>query len=493
MAHVLEPAAAPDTASAPPPRAVTEVLRASPRLRRFSADDLPWEVPFSELGFDAQEVLGLLLELESALSVSFDNADLRRDSLATPGALAHLAALKLAAAEPTAAGRRTRLGRFVHLTPRFLPHIFGTVLNIAELCRQLGEWLDFEVYSYDLDGGLPRRELRQGIPVRRFHTPRFVEILHLGRRRDAVAAAGLDAERLCNYQLDSTELFHTLQASGADGIVSWFYSTILGQDIVDFFPSKRWLLIPSLFEPPGQPGRRAANPSYWDPRRVDRVLFFQQREYRMALEHGVPEAKLTWVPWPVDTDRFRPLGLERRRDTLLYVGRLTRNKGIAAFLETFRWMVEKKPSLRLRLVADLDPPTPVERQGVAEVRAAVERLGLADRVELPGRKDGEEVVRELSSHQIHILPSIADFYSTVTTEALACGMTCVNLERPCYEWQRRRDGGEPLVHLCPSLPEMGATILRLLEAAELPDHREYMVEHLSWKAHRDAYRDFFLP
>jgi hypothetical protein len=111
---------------------------------------------------------------------------------------------------------------------------------------------------------------------------------------------------------------------------------------------------------------------------------------------------------------------------------------------------------------------------------------------LAGRRDGEALVREMSTHAIHLLPSIGDFYSTVTLEALACGMTCVNLDRPYYEWQRRLDDGQPLVHLCADLRVLGQTILDLLARDELTSHRDYVVHHMSWEALHDVYLDFLV-
>lgn len=437
---------------------------------------------FAVMGIDTQRVLALLVDLEDELGIAFEERDLTPQNLASPAALAAVADAHLAA------WPRRKEGRYLHITSEFLPHVSGPARNIQAVCEQVGEWFDFEVFTFDLDRGLPPHDVQQGISVSRFSVPRFVDLLRLRRRTAQLSANGCTPEADGNYGVRSSQLFRTIQADEADGIVSWFYSGILAHDLVELFPSRKWLLIPSFFQPPGP---RFGGPPYWDPKRVHRMLLFQEGDYRKALEWGMPREKVTWAPCPTDTGIFRPMRVERERDTLLYVGRLTPNKGLVAFLETFGWMAERRPSLRLRIIADLASPSPIERRETQRLQRRLAELGLADRVELAGRSEGEELVREYSGHAIHVLPSIADFYSTVTAEALACGMTCVNLELPSYEWQRRRDGSEPLVHLCSTLPEMGRTILRLLDAGELPDHRDYMVRHLSWEVHRDVYRDLF--
>ena len=438
---------------------------------------------FAGMGIDTQRVLELLVDLEDELGIAFEERDLTPENLASPHALAAVADAHLAARP------RRKEGRYLHITSEFLPHVSGPARNIQAVCEQVGEWFDFEVCALDLDRGLAPRDVQQGIAVSRFSVPRFVDLMRLRRRTARLAAwEGCDPERDANYAVASSRIFQAIQSDGADGLVSWFYSGILAHDLAELFPSRKWLLIPSFFQPPGP---RFGRVPYWDPKRVHRMLVFQEGDSRRAIEWGMPREKVTWAPCPTDTNVFRPLGIERDRDTLLYVGRLTPNKGLVPFLGTFREMLRRRPSLRLRIVADLASPSPIERRETARLQKKIAELELADRIEFAGRREGEDLVRELSAHAIHVLPSIGDFYSTVTAEALACGMTCVNLELPSYEWQRRRDGSEPLVHLCSTLPEMGRTILRLLEASELPDHREYMVRHLSWEVHRDAYRDFF--
>ena len=442
-----------------------------------------WSAGFDELGFGPREVLELVAGLEDALGVRLANEDLGPASLRSAGSLRELFAGRLAGAE----ARRKK--RFALLTSEFLPHLSGPQRAICDLHEQLRPWLDFEVYTFDLGRGLAAREVTRGIPVTRFAVPRATDLLRLRRRFRLVAQAGLRAEEVCRYDLPSTSLFADLRRADPDGIVSFFYSGILAQEVMDFFPSREWLLIPFFFQ---APRGREGDASWWDLRRVDKLLLFQERDWQAAFDHGVPAEKLGRLPFPVDTDRFRPSGATRDPDTLLYVGRLTANKGIRAFLETFRWMRSKRPSLRLRLVADLASPSPVEQRERERLQAAVRGLGLAPHVEFAGRKEGEALVEEYSRHQIHVLPSIGDCYSFVTMEALACGMTCVNLDNPAYDWQRRRDGGHPLVHLCPTLPAMGQTILRLLERGGGIDHRDYMVANLSWSRWRDEYRRFFL-
>ncbi|HEU4386378.1 MAG TPA: glycosyltransferase [Blastocatellia bacterium] len=472
----------------PPHEAAAGLVRAQllTELRRQTqadTDSADLNLPFSSFGFDSNAVLELLTRLEDNLNITIRNEEFREENLSTPAALDRLLVSKLIARAPAKP-------KYIHIAPEFLPRLSGPQREISTFCKQLGQWLDFEVYTYDLDRGLAPEDLIDGIPIKRFSVPRVTDLIRLRRRVRALSGhPGIDPEKDANYALPSSGILSAIQGSSADKLITYFYHNVTSQLVTEFFPSKEWIFIPTFFQ---APGGRDDNSQWWDPSRVGRFLYFQEQDFKEALAFGIPLEKLTVMPLPIDTDRFQPADVPRDRDTLLYVGRITANKGIRAFLHTLKWLADRRPTIRLRLVADRDSRSRVEQLELQRLRTAIDRLQLNGRVELAGRKEGQELVREYSSHLIHILPSIGDCYSFATMEALACGMTCVNLDSPHYEWQREMDEGAPLVHLCNSLPAMGEQILRLLETDDLPSHRDYMVRRFSWGVLRDGYREFFI-
>jgi glycosyltransferase involved in cell wall biosynthesis/acyl carrier protein len=443
-----------------------------------------WQLPLTDVGVDSTKLLELLSRLEDALEIGIENDDLTKEHMQSPASLACLLGSKLARRAPSRP-------RIAHVTPCYLPHVSGPQRLISELCRQLAEWFEFQVYSCDLSADLAPEETIDGVVVRRFRPPRATDFARLRRRVSALAPfSPRNLEQLANYDLPSSGLLRGIQASGARTLVTYFYYRLLSQELVDFFPSKRWVLLPSFFRAPGDPD--PINDSWWNPDRADALVLFQHIDHEAALGSGIREEKLRLLPWPIDTELFSPTGEERERDTLLYVGRITARKGIRSFLPVFKGILARRPSLRWRIVGDVTSTVPAERDEVLKLRSAIAALGLAGRVELAGLKHGSDLVREYSRCWIHVLPSVTDCYSFATLEALACGMTCVNLDSRYYAWQRQLHAGQPLVHLCGSLSEMGDTILRLLEAGEPQDHRQYVVETHSWDRWRGAYRDVLL-
>jgi len=120
--------------------------------------------------------------------------------------------------------------------------------------------------------------------------------------------------------------------------------------------------------------------------------------------------KVTVIPSGVK--RFPPLAVERRRDTLLYVGRVMPYKGIDRTIEAIALLKERGFGANLRIVGR----GPAEK----ELRALAERLGVTDQVAWIGDVGDEELNREYRSAGALVLLSAAEAYGLVVAEALSC-------------------------------------------------------------------------
>ena len=112
-----------------------------------------------------------------------------------------------------------------------------------------------------------------------------------------------------------------------------------------------------------------------------------------------------------------PLDLPRKKDTILYVGRLMQYKGLDHVLDSMKVMKDRGLNARLRVVG-----TGPERSSL-ESRARM--LGLTEQVEWLGELSDERVAEEYSSAACLILLSSAEAYGLVVAEALLAGTPCV--------------------------------------------------------------------
>ncbi len=104
---------------------------------------------------------------------------------------------------------------------------------------------------------------------------------------------------------------------------------------------------------------------------------------------------------------------------LLFVGRLSRQKGLDLLIGAFARLARERPDLWL-VLAGPDP----DGYG-AHVRALSEELGVADRVVFAGLLSHELKLAALIDAELFVLPSYAENFGAVITEALACGLPVV--------------------------------------------------------------------
>ncbi len=104
---------------------------------------------------------------------------------------------------------------------------------------------------------------------------------------------------------------------------------------------------------------------------------------------------------------------------ILFVGRLTREKGVYELLEAAAQLHHEHPDWHWRLVlAGVGPELPA-------LRLLSEELGLASRVEFAGYLTGEQLDSLYERASMFVLPSYLEGFPTVVTEAMSAGLPIV--------------------------------------------------------------------
>jgi glycosyltransferase involved in cell wall biosynthesis len=122
------------------------------------------------------------------------------------------------------------------------------------------------------------------------------------------------------------------------------------------------------------------------------------------------------APMPVATDLFSPGGT-RKRDTLLFVGRLTKQKGLDLLL---RALAKLPAAVSLDVVGDGDERTPLE--------TLAGELGVAGRVRWHGSKPQQALVDFYRSATALVVPSADEGLGLVAVEAMLCETPVVAFE-----------------------------------------------------------------
>ena len=123
--------------------------------------------------------------------------------------------------------------------------------------------------------------------------------------------------------------------------------------------------------------------------------------------------------FPFRPDRKPPAGNSHKRTEILSVARLTKEKGLEYGIRSIRKLVRKRPDLNLRYT--------IIGEGILgdRLKGLVAELGLKNTVRFLGKKDQNEVSKQMQKAHIFLLPSVAEALPVVLMEAQAVGLPVV--------------------------------------------------------------------
>ena len=157
------------------------------------------------------------------------------------------------------------------------------------------------------------------------------------------------------------------------------------------------------------------------------AVVFTAEDERSRAEYG-PRRPEWVIPNGLDLaayERLPPRGAFRAAfpaldgPFLLFLGRLSRQKGLDLLLPAFQQLLRARPDLRLVLAG------PDHEGYQTEVRTLAHRLEVADRVLFPGLLSGDVKLAAFVDADLFVLPSYAENFGGVIIEALACGLPVV--------------------------------------------------------------------
>lgn len=163
-------------------------------------------------------------------------------------------------------------------------------------------------------------------------------------------------------------------------------------------------------------------------RRLDRVIALSRDIEKELLGVGVSPEKIEWIPYGVDTRRFRPLPPEERAEVrrrlgwegkkvVLFVGRLAREKCVDVLIGAFRMLVQGSPGEDFGLVVVGDGGLRDELEG--QVAAA----GLEGKVTFTGIVD--DPAPFMQGADVFTLPSRFEGLPNALLQAMMCSLPSV--------------------------------------------------------------------
>lgn len=296
-----------------------------------------------------------------------------------------------------------------HAYPRHDADPVGSFVgNLAVALRARG--VDVTV-SAPSAAGLSPFEHVNGIPVHRFrYAPeRYETLAYTGTMGAQVRDTTSGKMAMLSYLVSAYRAARALVREGRFDLVHahwWFpaglvasaigrttslpfVTTLHGSDLrlATTFPFGR-----GLFARVAREGRAMTAVSTWLARGAERLA---------------PGREVTVAPMPVLTDLFHP-GESRDSDLLLFVGKLTEQKGLARLL---RAMTHMRRRARLAVVG-------AGRVDDSALRAMARELGLDDRIEWLPLQSQPELAAEYRRAAIHVVPALDEGLGLTAVESL---------------------------------------------------------------------------
>ena len=138
---------------------------------------------------------------------------------------------------------------------------------------------------------------------------------------------------------------------------------------------------------------------------------------------GIDSDRIVKIPNGVDTTHFRPAARRRRKGTtILFVGRLERQKNLLVLVDAFS-RLKKKENIRLHIVGPGSMKTQIMKHA-RRLRVALDVTDVIAQDRLP---------KVYQNADIFVLPSLNEGQPKVLLEAMSCGLPCIVARFPGVE------------------------------------------------------------
>lgn len=152
-----------------------------------------------------------------------------------------------------------------------------------------------------------------------------------------------------------------------------------------------------------------------------RVIAVSRTNAEDLVKLGVTEQKITVVPNGIKMERFldgTSVSIEQNGPIVLYVGRISEDKGIQCLIRAAPSVLKDFPHTRFLIVGE-------DYGCLGKFRALVNNLGMEKSVIFTGRLTDKRLVSVYRSADVFVLPSELEAFGIVVIEAMASGVPVI--------------------------------------------------------------------
>lgn len=211
----------------------------------------------------------------------------------------------------------------------------------------------------------------------------------------------------------------------------------------------------------------------------------------VSKHYGLDRKRIPVLHMGVDTELFQPCSVPKEeRPTILFAGKIARNKGVEVLVKAACGLAREVPGLRLRLLGR----GPAEL--VRELEGLARSAGRPDLLDFPGFVEREKLPEHLSRAHVFAAPSVFEGGpGFVYLEAMACGIPAIACGGSGAA-EVVRDGVSGFLVPPENEAALSAALRKLLtdEAARKTlgrNARDYALEHADFRKQAGALEAFY--
>ncbi|MDA4129359.1 MAG: glycosyltransferase family 4 protein, partial [Thaumarchaeota archaeon] len=153
------------------------------------------------------------------------------------------------------------------------------------------------------------------------------------------------------------------------------------------------------------------------------ILTFESQKHTLK-SYGFDSARIQTIGMGLNLDEIDASAPLEKKFNAIFLGRLTRKKGVFDLLQAWKEVVGRMPSVTL-CIAGQKSAEPVEE--------FIKNLGVERSVTLYGIVNGQQKYGLLKSADVFVFPSYEEGWGVVISEALSCGLPAVVYDLPAYK------------------------------------------------------------
>jgi len=135
----------------------------------------------------------------------------------------------------------------------------------------------------------------------------------------------------------------------------------------------------------------------------------------------IDKSKVVFVKMGINTSRFKPLNIERNKHEILYVGRITKIKGIEDIIQALPTVIKSIPDTKFRIIGNIH-----EKNHFYDLKNLVLNLHCEKNVEFVGPIPHDQLVQHYNSVSILVITSRSgEGLTNVINEAMACELPVI--------------------------------------------------------------------